>query len=383
MKKGKSNKAFMLLSALAIIFVVDSNCGKLLSVARVFPYDSYLMPMLVFISGYFFREEDCTSRKAAVAFMKNKVFTQLLPFLGWTLFYGVVTVLLTRLGVLNFAIPDFLSFEKTLLFFGISFGYSDPAWIIPVIFTVNIMYCLSRSVFKKVWNDIAAMAVMAGLGAFAVYLAANGLCPAMYEVFFVKLLFFLQFFELGVFFKKYLEKAFDRVHLLIMLPVCIGINLFLLWIYGTDIAFPNCTFMIGFKTANLVLPLITSVTGIAFYLKLCKALTRFLGESRLIRFISDNTFFIMINHLGCKAIVSLLFYFGGTLGIRGLQAVDLNQLRTNAWYIYLADPVFSVVGLCLTIVLVVLACFAYTAVKGKLKACFALDRPDENREVES
>lgn len=358
----------MLLSAIGIIFVIDSHCGSLIPITRIFPYDSFFMPMFMFISGYFFKEEVCGTRQSAVAFMKKKVFTQLLPFLGWTLFYGVATVLLTRLGVLNFAIPDFLFFEKSLVYYGISFGYNDPAWFIPVLFTVNVVYCASRSIFKKVWNDIAAMSVMAGLGALAVYLCSNGYCAVAYATFFMKILFFLQFFELGVVFKKYLEKAFDKVHLLIMLPVCIGINLLLLWIYGTDIAFPNCTFMIGFKTANPVLPLITSVTGIAFFLKLCKALTRFLGENRLINFISENTFFIMTNHLACRAIVYLLFYFGGTLGIAGLQAVDLNQLRTNAWYVYLSDPVFSVVGLCLTIVLVVLVCFAYTAVKGKLLA---------------
>lgn len=50
----KSNKAFMLLSAFGIIFVLDSHCGAVLGFARLFPYDSFFMPMFVFISGYFF-----------------------------------------------------------------------------------------------------------------------------------------------------------------------------------------------------------------------------------------------------------------------------------------------------------------------------------------
>lgn len=51
----KSNKAFMLLSAFGIIFVLDSHCGAVLGFARLFPYDSFFMPMFVFISGYFFK----------------------------------------------------------------------------------------------------------------------------------------------------------------------------------------------------------------------------------------------------------------------------------------------------------------------------------------
>ena len=54
----KDNKAFMILSAFGIMFVVDSHIGSNMPFfTQVFPYDSFFMPMFVFISGYFFSEK--------------------------------------------------------------------------------------------------------------------------------------------------------------------------------------------------------------------------------------------------------------------------------------------------------------------------------------
>lgn len=42
----KENKAFMILSALGILFVVDVHLGSPLGVlTRIFPYDSFFMPL--------------------------------------------------------------------------------------------------------------------------------------------------------------------------------------------------------------------------------------------------------------------------------------------------------------------------------------------------
>ena len=50
---SKENKAFMILSALGILFVVDEHLGRPIAfLSQIFPYDSFFMPMFVFISGY-------------------------------------------------------------------------------------------------------------------------------------------------------------------------------------------------------------------------------------------------------------------------------------------------------------------------------------------
>ena len=49
----KRNFTFDLLYALAIIMVVDDHTGNQIGIlSKIFPYDSFFMPLFVFISGY-------------------------------------------------------------------------------------------------------------------------------------------------------------------------------------------------------------------------------------------------------------------------------------------------------------------------------------------
>lgn len=51
------NQTFQWLEALAIIMVIDDHVGTGVGfLSSIFPYDSFFMPMLVFVSGYFFKE---------------------------------------------------------------------------------------------------------------------------------------------------------------------------------------------------------------------------------------------------------------------------------------------------------------------------------------
>ena len=65
----KDNKAFMLLSALGILFVVDAHLGQSISfLTQIFPYDSFFMPMFAFVSGYFFQEKNVSSRTVFIRY---------------------------------------------------------------------------------------------------------------------------------------------------------------------------------------------------------------------------------------------------------------------------------------------------------------------------
>lgn len=53
--KEKSNKQFMILSAIGIIQVVMCHLAPDVKLTGyIFPYTSFFMPMFVFISGYFY-----------------------------------------------------------------------------------------------------------------------------------------------------------------------------------------------------------------------------------------------------------------------------------------------------------------------------------------
>ena len=58
---GSRQKTLLLLSALAVFFVVDLHSRNAFGLmTSVFPYESFFIPLFVFIAGAFFRLEDVT-----------------------------------------------------------------------------------------------------------------------------------------------------------------------------------------------------------------------------------------------------------------------------------------------------------------------------------
>ena len=57
-KRQTRNQTFQYLEALAIIMVIDDHVGTRIGfLSSIFPYNSFYMPLLVFISGYFIRSQ--------------------------------------------------------------------------------------------------------------------------------------------------------------------------------------------------------------------------------------------------------------------------------------------------------------------------------------
>ena len=57
-KRQTRNQTFQYLEALAIIMVIDDHVGTRIGfLSSIFPYNSFYMPLLVFISGYFYHKK--------------------------------------------------------------------------------------------------------------------------------------------------------------------------------------------------------------------------------------------------------------------------------------------------------------------------------------
>lgn len=86
--KEKSNKQFMILSAIGIIQVVMCHLAPDVKLTGyIFPYTSFFMPMFVFISGYFYsvKKEEHIFKTIWEKFKKI-----MLPFLIINLCYGMI-----------------------------------------------------------------------------------------------------------------------------------------------------------------------------------------------------------------------------------------------------------------------------------------------------
>lgn len=363
---NKENKAFMILSALGILFVVDDHLGKSLSLfTQIFPYDSFFMPMFCFISGYFFSEKHAQSWKNVISFSIHKFKKWILPYLGWILFYGILTALLRRLDILEMGAMPWWDLTYNILTSGTSYGFNSASWFVPTLFCVAIVYCGIKRLFRRPWKDTLAMCIFALLGAAAVYVARTEYNTGrLYMP--LKILFYLQFYHLGVFFRNKIEPWFDRTSGVKLCTGAVIVNLILQSVYGDAIAFPVCSSMSGFYTDNLFLPLITSITGIAFWLKISKTLVPALQHNPLVNFISDNTFFIMTHHVGVKHLFLGLLMIGSRCGLEAGCAVDVYAFRTDPWYVVTEPSWVPSACFLFTMFVLVLSCKAFHAAKNWL-----------------
>ena len=363
----KENKAFMILSALGIVFVVDVHISKCLSpLVQIFPYDSFFMPMFAFISGYFFTEKHCRSWNHVFQFSWRKFKKLMLPYLGWILFYGVLISLLRWLGILDIRPITLIDLIHNILTSGTSFAFNSPAWFVPTLFCVSVCYCFIRKIVSKHWNDSVAMILFALAGAAAVWASRTSFNTNNHYML-MKVPFFLQFYHLGIFFRNKLEHWFDRTS---CVALCVGamiINIFLVAIYGNNIAFPICSSMSGFYTNNPFLPLITSITGIAFWLKISKALVPILGQNKLVNFISDNTFFIMTHHIGAKHLFLGILICCYRCGMEIFSGIDIQQFRTDGLYVYGQYAWCNAACFLFSMAFLLISCKAFHAAKARLK----------------
>lgn len=362
----KSNKAFMILSALGILGVVNAHFGQPVGfLTGIFPYDSYMMPMFTFISGYFFKESHCSSWKQITAYGWGKVRKLLLPYLGWVVFYEVLSGVLFHAGVWNIPALSLREVIYGIVTSGITSAFSSPAWFAPLLFVLCIGYCIIRLLFRRVWNEHAALLLLVAVGCAGIALARSDFNVPLHLMI-LKVLFFLQFFHIGFYFRKYLENSFDRCNGILVCIASVLINLALIAHYGNAIKFPICSVMGGFSSGNLPLPLITSITGIAFWLKISKALVPLLGQNKLINYISDNTFFIMTHHIGFKHVYIALCLLAYENGIAAFSGIDKQQFLSDGLYQYDTHTWCNPLCLLFTIVLLILSCKLCDAIKNRL-----------------
>ena len=218
----------------------------------------------------------------------------MLPYFLWNVFYGVLAAILRAAG---FAIGEKISLRTLFLepfLGGHQFGYNFAAWFVPALFLIEILNVCMRKILallhlKYEWL-ITAACLLAGM--VTVWFAIGGHVWGYYK-FPGRILFMFPVYQIGQLYRRKLEKMDKLPHgiyfgtlLLIQLLIvlnCGGLAYSTVW----------CT---GFVNGP-VIPYLTTITGIAFWLRVAKILEPLLGEQKGIDLIGKNTYAIMMHHV--------------------------------------------------------------------------------------
>lgn len=358
-QKNTYNMAFGILSGLAIIMVAAGHLGyDIMTVGGLFPYYSFHVPLFLFISGYFYRDEE---EERPFSYFLKKCKRLLVPYLAWNLFYGLVAHFLRACGL---EIGEEISFRTLFLtpfLHGYQFLYNYAAWFAPVLFFIEIMNILMRIVAKRLFTKplrsfIKTMRKQDAPGEISIetvnrilewlYLAA-GLLVGMAVVSFAiegrvwgdykmpgRLLFLFPCFQMGQFYRKNLEKH-DTLGSLPYFAVLLSIQT-LLHLCCNGLAF-SAVWCTGFANGP-VIPYVTIVSGIAFWLRIARLLAPVAGENRAVQYLGRNTFTVMMHHVMVFMLIKILL--AGVAAHSGFCAdFDFEQYKTNIDYIYLVRGV--------------------------------------------
>lgn len=328
--------AFGILSALAILMVVAGHAGyDILTVGGLFPYYSFHVPLFMFISGYFYREGE---EENPLFYLKKKAKRLLMPYFVWNLIYGVIAWTLRTFG--GFALGNAISLKSLFLdpfLNGYQFIYNFAAWFVPVLFLIEIMNLCMRLLLKKVRLDSEWLILFGTLllGMAVVQLSIGGHVWGWYKTP-GRILFLYPCFQMGQFYRKKLE-ARDTLGNLPYFTLVIGAQVVLsLCCNGLAYSSVWCT---GFANGP-VIPYVTVVTGVAFWLRVAKILASLYGNSvqnpagGFLLYLGRNTYAVMMHHIMAFMLVKMIL--AGIAARTGYPAdFDFTEFHSNIDYYYL------------------------------------------------
>ena len=285
--------------------------------------------LFVFASGYFYK---LNSTDNSLNYILNKLKKFLIPLFIYNIFYSLFSNFMLNRG---FHLSGPLTL--TTLFIepiksGHQFGYSMGSWfIIPLLMCEIYNICL-RTIFKKInISEYIYFIFNLLLGIFGIYIASKGYNYDWYLPL-VRFLYFLPFYYFGILYHQKLEeydlKINNVLYIGILFLIKLAISFFLLKMpYYTP---SNCADFVD----GPIIPIISGITGILFWFRICNILNPALKNSRFVNIISSHTYSIMMNQfLGfflIKFIYSLISIYTPIFG-------DFNQelYHNDIFYYYL------------------------------------------------
>lgn len=336
---NKRNDTFVILSATGIILIMLGHLDfPILTMGGLFPYYSFHVMLFPFISGYFYKPEE---EDHIGAYLKRKAMHLLLPYCIWNIIYGLLATILHNFGMgigenislYNLTIAPFLS--------GHQFMYQAASWFVPALFLLELCNVLGRKVLSllRIRNEYVIMALYLLVGLAAIFLAKRGSVYDYYKLP-ARIMLLAPCFQFGHLYKEKLESK-DTLPSSVYFPVILLLQFIIVMITSGRIAF-SAVWVTGFA-GSIILPYLTTFTGIAFWLRLAKELTPLLKENRFTKYLGTHTFSVMMHHLLGFFLVNCafcgLFKFASSNGTSVLgewfAGFDMTLFTTDIYYTFL------------------------------------------------
>lgn len=346
--RKERNMTFTCFSAIGILLVVVSHIDlTAFTVGNLYPYYSFQVGIFYFISGYFYKPEE---QNQVGKYILRKVKTLLIPYFCWNLVYGVITSIFHNLG---FSIGSNLSLSTLIvepILHGHQFMYNFAAWFVPALFLLEVCNVIGRKmlVWLLSWcrnkvsplqlnkitgfdNEYIIMLLYFIIGLVTVYLAKRGSVYDWYRLP-ARIMFAAPIFQIGRLYNRKIEER-DKLPSRIYLPILLVIQYFIVK-NSAGLAF-SAVWVSGFAN-GIWMPYLTTVTGIAFWLRIAKIATPYFVKSRIAIFMGSNTFSIMMHHIFAFILLKGVFaYFYTNTSLCG--DFDMVAFLGTTDYYYLPD----------------------------------------------
>lgn len=326
------NQTFVILSALGILLILLGHLDfQILSFGGLFPYYSFHVMLFVFISGYFYNLED---EAHILSYIKRKCMHLLLPYFIWNVFYGFLANLLHPTGVLLGGNINFHTLFIAPFLNGHQFMYNAASWFVPALFLVEICNILGRKILSLIHirNEYVIMALYLLIGLIVVCLAKRG---SVYDYYKLpgRIMFLAPCFQMGRLYREKLENK-DTLPSSLYFFILFVIQFIISFIYEGRIVF-SAVWVNGFAH-SIFLPYLTTITGIALWLRIAKELTPLLSKSRFILYLGTHTFSVMMHHLLGFFLVNAIFTFLTPVS-EAFKAFDYNAFISDIYYVFMPN----------------------------------------------
>lgn len=347
MENSKIDYRFKILYAVAMIMVCCGHTinGGISILSDWFPYGGMHLPIFMFSSGYFYKY---SSEDHLGTYIFKKIKSLLIPLYLYNLVYGIFVQILKLKG---FEFGGELNFTNLLLSpitNGHQFIFNMGGWFIIPLFMVEIYNILIHKLFRYINKNIPEIVfftISIILGLTGNWLAYLGFLSGWWLVL-VRMLYFIPFFGLGIFYHQVLEKYDRKIPNFWYLAIVFAIKLIIVYHYGKMLEYTP-SWCNNFNEGP-VMPLIIGFLGIALWMRIATILEPVIGRSKFINIIADNTYSIMINQFLGFMIVKTIYALISKVYVV-FSDFDWLSYKTNIWWYYMPK------GLSFTLIIYVVA----------------------------